>query len=135
MRRIIYQSHASASMTAEKTAAIIEKSRRKNATCGITGALVFADGKFLQILEGPDAAVAARFAAIRGDVRHHGLRLLSDGPVNSRSYPDSAMTQLMLDDLPRDARAALMALYALAAEPPRRSLRDMLPHFASQRAA
>ena len=90
MRRIMYLSRASSTMTAEKAAAIAEKSRRKNESLGITGVLALEDGVFLQILEGPDMAVAQRFDAIRGDFRHQAFITLSDGPVALLSGPADA---------------------------------------------
>ncbi|NIZ14873.1 BLUF domain-containing protein [Phaeobacter sp. HF9A] len=138
MRRIIYLSQAKADMTTEKAAAIVEKSRRKNEAQKLTGALVFKDGKFLQILEGPAEAVAARFQAIQRDARHHDLHVLYDSMINSRSYPDTPMQLLDLDALPDDAREALQALYDLEPAPPvrrLRTLRDLLPRFHAPLAA
>ncbi|MCG7625262.1 MULTISPECIES: BLUF domain-containing protein [Bacteria] len=135
MRRLMYLSHALTSMTEAKTAAIVEKSRRKNAACGLTGALVFSDGAFLQILEGPEAAVAARFAAIRTDARHHDITVISDTTAGLRCYPETPMALLLPDQLPEDARQALGSLYALRPQPQRRGLRDLLPRFTPQLAA
>ncbi len=129
MRRIMYLSRASSTMTAEKAAAIAEKSRRKNESLGITGVLALEDGVFLQILEGPDMAVAQRFDAIRGDFRHQAFITLSDGPVQSRCYPGQPMQIVAPEELPQDAREALLSLYDLAPKAPPKTLRQLLPSF------
>lgn len=139
MRRVIYISHASRGMTEDKAAAIVEKSRRKNSALGLTGALVLQEGVFLQILEGPDAAVVDRLDKIAQDARHHSFTVLCDGPIGSRSYPDQPMVLLQMEALPEDARTALEEMFALEPmELPKREprrLRDILPRFAPSMAA
>ena len=135
MRRIIYLSHPSPEMTLEKAEAIVEKSRRKNSACGLTGALVLENGTFLQILEGPELALEERWSAIQRDRRHHGLMMIYDGSVNTRSYPDQPMALLHLSSLPQDARVALEEMFALEPKPLPRRLRDILPRFTGSMAA
>ena len=56
--------------------AILFDARRCNMRDGITGALICRDDLFLQLLEGPEAAVEAAYTRIRGDDRHIEVREL-----------------------------------------------------------
>lgn len=63
-------------------AGILLDARRCNARDGITGALICRDDLFLQLLEGPEAAVEAAFARIARDDRHVEVR-----PLTRRMIP------------------------------------------------
>ena len=56
---------------------ILFDARRCNTRDGITGALICRDDLFLQLLEGPEAAVEAAYARIRADDRHIEVRELT----------------------------------------------------------
>jgi len=57
--------------------AILFDARRCNTRDGITGALICRDDLFLQLLEGPEAAVEAAYGRIRADDRHLEVRELT----------------------------------------------------------
>ena len=73
---------------------ILSISRRNNRRDGLTGALVCRRDIYLQLLEGPEAAVEATYARISGDDRHLAIRRLTSEPTEARLFPDWAM----LDD-------------------------------------
>ncbi len=56
---------------------ILFDARRCNVRDGITGALICRNDLFLQLLEGPEAAVEATFARIATDDRHIEVRRLT----------------------------------------------------------
>ena len=60
---------------------IVRVAYARNAAAGLTGALLFLDGWFVQALEGPAEALAAAFERIRRDPRHGGLELRLRGPA------------------------------------------------------
>lgn len=60
---------------------ILEHARIWNATKGITGALVYADGVFLQILEGDRVKVQELMIKILGDLRHETVTVLRECEV------------------------------------------------------
>lgn len=62
--------------------------RRFNKRDGITGALVCRRDIYLQLLEGPDAAVRATYRRILGDDRHVDIRELSVSTVPARQFGD-----------------------------------------------
>jgi hypothetical protein len=57
---------------------ILEQARIWNATVGITGALVYADGVFLQILEGDRVEVQELMVKILRDLRHETVTVLRE---------------------------------------------------------
>jgi len=60
---------------------LLDHARRSNAAKGITGALVYAEGIFLQILEGDKVRVQELMAKIQRDIRHEGVIILREGEV------------------------------------------------------
>ena len=70
---------------------ILIQARRNNARDGLTGALICRHDLYMQLLEGPDAAVEATFARIGKDNRHLAVRLLSRAPVAERMFPHWTM--------------------------------------------
>ena len=71
----------------EDIAAILVQARANNVKHHLTGALVYHEGKFIQILEGPDNEVRARFAIIHADPRHRRIYTVSDEQIVSRQFP------------------------------------------------
>ena len=76
--QIIYSSESSTPMQSDDLEDILEHARICNATVGITGALVYADGVFLQILEGDRAKVQALMMKIMADLRHETITVLRE---------------------------------------------------------
>ena len=67
-------------------AAILASARHTNQRLGITGALLFTEGTFAQVLEGPRAAVEEVFETIQCDTRHTAVTLLHFHPLEARSF-------------------------------------------------
>lgn len=67
-------------------AAILDESRRNNQRWRITGALLFYDEMFLQVLEGSRQSVEALFATIRRDRRHTRIHHLGTDPIVARRF-------------------------------------------------
>ena len=59
---------------------------RHNEPAGVYGVLLYRDGTFLQLLEGPRGAVEETFARIRTDPRHTDVRVLYEGPCTAPIY-------------------------------------------------
>ena len=78
-------------MQMEDLEEILEQARRSNGSKGITGALVYVDGVFLQILEGDPEAVQELMARISGDVRHETVTVLKQGIVPAAIFSDWKM--------------------------------------------
>jgi hypothetical protein len=65
---------------------ILEAARNRNMETGCSGALIYADRQFLQVLEGPADAVDETLARIMQDKRHENIRLVCRVPVQDRLF-------------------------------------------------
>lgn len=82
-RQLFYTSRSVAGVDVDH---ILQQSRHNNAVDGITGLLWHDGTHFLQVIEGPDASVAATYARIAGDPRHSDLAILSDRAIDAREF-------------------------------------------------
>ncbi|MEI2269619.1 BLUF domain-containing protein [Microbacterium sp. No. 7] len=88
---IAYASRATASFDHARLVDLLTESRANNSRDGITGMLVYSEPDFIQILEGPDAAVRALLERIGRDPRHTDVRVLLDEQVPERKYATWSM--------------------------------------------
>jgi hypothetical protein len=79
--QIIYSSEAATPMQTDDLQELLEHARHSNAAKGITGALIYADGTFLQILEGDKGLLQDLMASIQRDVRHESVVVLRESEV------------------------------------------------------
>jgi hypothetical protein len=91
MKTIIYVSNAAIRFDDDVLGAVLDVSRDNNAACGVTGMLVFCGGNFLQVLEGPAAAVQETFDRINVDPRHRDVQVILDVRIAARQFADWAM--------------------------------------------
>ncbi|MCA9738410.1 MAG: BLUF domain-containing protein, partial [Gemmatimonadetes bacterium] len=70
---------------------LLEGARATNTRLGVTGLLLFHEGSFIQVLEGPPDVVEALYARIETDPRHGGALVLSRGLVEERSFGEWRM--------------------------------------------
>lgn len=93
--RLVYYSRNTVMGLEEEVRATVDQilatSQRNNAAAGVTGALMFTEGLFAQVLEGEQAAIETVFERIQLDDRHGEVRLLSFGPTDVRVFPTWAM--------------------------------------------
>ncbi|MDF9715796.1 BLUF domain-containing protein [Nocardioides sp. ChNu-99] len=101
---LTYLSSAVPKLTSEDLAAILAYSRASNAAVGVIGALLYADGKIVQTLEGPRETVRSLFATISADPRHRGVLVVVEEEVDERAFPEWTMG---FRELGADAMAAV----------------------------
>lgn len=70
---------------------ILNISRINNARDGVTGALIYNNGVFGQVLEGPSDIVENTFERIQMDDRHGGVTLLDIAPIAERGFSEWSM--------------------------------------------
>lgn len=70
---------------------IVEVSQRNNARDDISGALIFDNEWFLQILEGPQEAIERTYNRIQKDPRHTTVTLVEKRPLAARLFPEWGM--------------------------------------------
>jgi hypothetical protein len=68
--------------------AIVSTARQRNRADNVTGALLFTDAGFAQVLEGPREVVERTFERIAANRRHADVTVLSFTPTQRRSFPD-----------------------------------------------
>ena len=84
--QFVYSSVAVTPMQTDDLEELLAHARRGNAARGITGALVYAEGIFLQIIEGDKDQVLDLMAEIRRDIRHESVAVLREGDVPSPTF-------------------------------------------------
>lgn len=60
----------------------------RNSAMGVTGVLMFCDGRFLQVVEGNRRDVLQIYGSISVDTRHKSLQVLQSTDVGARLFPD-----------------------------------------------
>lgn len=75
-------------MQSEDLEEILEHARINNAAKGITGALVYVEGVFLQILEGDRGSVEHLMARISKDLRHETVTVLRESEIPAATFGD-----------------------------------------------
>ena len=95
--QIIYSSRASGPMGAAELEQILADAREGNEARDVTGALVFADGVFVQVLEGEREVVRNLAERIRADSRHDSMKIFYQREVGERAFGDWRMAYLTPD--------------------------------------
>ena len=88
---IVYVSKAARAVTPDDLLQILEGARRRNVQEGITGVLLYADGYFMQYLEGPKAGMHRVYAVIKTHPLHYGLIDLVREPIQTREFAEWSM--------------------------------------------
>lgn len=73
---------------------LLAQSREKNAKTNITGILMYADGTFIQALEGERKDVDDLYEVIQRDIRHKNVIEIVSGFEEKRTFPDWLMAFL-----------------------------------------
>lgn len=91
--RLVYYSsnRVPAARTTAEIESILASARRNNAALDVTGALLFNDGCFAQVLEGRRAALEELFERIQNDPRHADATVLQFEEAAARSFPAWSM--------------------------------------------
>lgn len=85
---------------------------RNNTARTMTGMLLFAQGRFLQVLEGERKDVQHTFERIKEDRRHDHVTLIADKPIVERSFSHWNMGFKALSENEAKANAELMAFFS-----------------------
>jgi hypothetical protein len=87
----IYASRAVTDFSKDDIVNLLSKARKKNASLGITGMLLYDNGSFFQILEGEEAVVDQLFSEIADDKRHHQIAKIISEAIPTRQFSDWSM--------------------------------------------
>lgn len=88
---LIYVSEAVTALSPADMEVLVAQSRIYNYSVAVTGCLVYHDGCFMQLLEGPGAILKALFEKISRDPRHRNVRLVIDTRAPRRVFSDWSM--------------------------------------------
>ena len=126
MVSLLYVSSSTRELGRDELLEILAKSRANNERLGVTGMLLYKGGNFMQVLEGPEDAVASLYNKILVDTRHRGAIVLLKEQRTERQFPEWSMgfRNLNEDDLPavagyRDLASDSLVSPAFAADPSR----------------
>lgn len=93
----VYISRAVQSFATPELAELAEKSAINNAERGITGVLLYGNGRFMQLLEGSSSAIEDLYLhKILLDERHTECQVLLNTPCRERLFPDWSMGKMMI---------------------------------------
>lgn len=98
---LIYNSAAVVDFTREDLVELLSKARDNNASKDVTGMLLYVDGSFFQVLEGPEESVDALAERIAQDPRHDQMTVIIREPISKRSFSEWTMgfADVASDDL------------------------------------
>ena len=105
MLRVTYLSRETDSFSARGLVELLEHCKNNNPALGVTGMLMYANGTFLQTLEGEAETVEILLAKIEHDKRHHGFQVIKRESIDERIYKNWSMgferlTEAALEDEP-----------------------------------
>lgn len=101
----MYSSAATTEFSDSDLAVLLMNSRFNNKRFGLTGILLYRDGRFVQLLEGPMDAVRERMAVIGADPRHDQVEIQLEEVLQQRRFPEWTMgyepvTDTLADEIP-----------------------------------
>jgi hypothetical protein len=97
MHLLVYVSSAVGLFSDEELVELLKKARTNNRSLDITGMLLYKDGNFMQLLEGPKEAVQSLVDKIKLDRRHRGFIALLHEERPEREFSDWEMGFQKLD--------------------------------------
>lgn len=103
--RLTYASRAADWLTRDDLRAIANSAQKRNKSMGLTGLLLYVGGDFLQVIEGPGAAVEKLYEMIEADPRNQWVTRLATEKVLRRAFADWSMGcfEIGLEQLEGDA--------------------------------
>lgn len=89
--QIVYSSKANRRMSVSDLEEILVDARTGNEARNVTGALVYVDGVFLQILEGEKETLQRLMRSIAADTRHSSVTVFHEADVERPLFSDWRM--------------------------------------------
>jgi hypothetical protein len=83
---LIYVSEPAQSMSFLGLMRLLYHSYANNQALGITGALIYENNQFGQVIEGAEKDIEALWQKIQKDSRHKNVRLIGSRPISERSF-------------------------------------------------
>ena len=115
---IAYTSIATVPMSTHDLAELAIKARKSNDLKYITGVLFHNDGKFLQFIEGEEAAAKALLAKIKKDPRHRRIRQIYQFPIQGRAFANWGMALREIDNIEDEYRTVFLDVLRIGHDAP-----------------
>jgi hypothetical protein len=106
---VIYVSTANKKIVDADLNAILDSSVRHNIKNDVTGLLLFAGNRFMQVLEGQEVAINETMARIAKDSRHTDLVVLEQTAIARRSFDKWSMGFHRLNELEVNSKPGFAA--------------------------
>ena len=94
---LVYKSTALVELDRYELNPLLHQARARNKRLKITGLLLYANKRFLQVLEGEEKNVLSLYSEIQQDPRHTKLEVLMQNPIDKRMFPDWSMGYRKID--------------------------------------
>lgn len=91
MYHLVYTSHATKPFSESDLIALLRECRDSNQKEGITGMLLYIQGKFIQVLEGKKETVIKLYERIALDPRHLRVAVIEEGESHERIFKNWSM--------------------------------------------
>lgn len=91
MHHLIYFSQATHPFTETELVVLLAQARARNQHQQVTGALVYGQGQFMQVLEGEEQVISQLYEHIKLDPRHRNVFKLADKEILERRFPEWGM--------------------------------------------
>ena len=88
---LVYVSTATEPFDEKALQELLRRSRAANDAAGLTGLLLYRDGRFIQFLEGEEPAVRQLVGRIAADRRHGRIRTLLEDDIDRRQFAEWTM--------------------------------------------
>jgi hypothetical protein len=91
LKAIVYVSASVQPMSLDMLEALLVEARKLNSESGVTGALLYSDGTFMQYFEGEMPAMRETYDRILNSRRHSRLTEIMNEAIDAREFPDWQM--------------------------------------------
>jgi hypothetical protein len=105
---------------------ILKSSQKNNSALGLTGALMFNQHVFAQVLEGERAKLSSLLLRIVNDPRHADVTIVEAQPIESRMFGEWSMTLIEHSDIDQNTAPGGFAPQAMTGTQIVRGMLDLL---------
>ena len=91
LEQLIYVGSASHLFSDQELLTLLKESRRKHEKLNVSGLLVYSEGTFIQVLEGPEEILSELYKSIQHDQRYHRCFVLLRQKIVERVFEGWSM--------------------------------------------
>jgi len=88
---LVYTSHQRFPLKRHDLRQILDQASHFNQLHQVTGMLIYRNGSFIQVLEGPRDRIQQLYSNISADIRHHQIQLVIQDQAERRYFADWSM--------------------------------------------